>query len=34
MWKRIIKGIDHHEYGFKTVEEASKAMAVYFENMD
>jgi hypothetical protein len=34
MWKRIIKGIDHHEYGFKTVQEASKAMAVYFENMD
>jgi len=33
-WKKDIGIITHSENNFKTAEEASKAMAVYFENMD
>jgi len=31
-WEKNTKGIKHSGKDFKTVEEASKAMAVYFEN--
>jgi len=33
-WKKDIGNITHFENNFKTAEEASKAMAVYFQNMD
>jgi len=36
-WEKTTKGKKHYEKDrktFKTVEEASNAMAVYFENMD
>ena len=32
MWKKTTDGIEYYERGFKTIKEASKALAVHLEN--